>query len=911
MKKISMISIFLLCLLFFLQGEAGAAGPVMRVVQGGDQQVRVGENAASPVVLKVVDDAGKPVKTRVLFKLVKGEGRLSRTQADTDASGQVSFLFTAGYSAGPVVVEASIPGKVHVTRSINLAVTYGKERETPAKAPAPAVKAAEVKKPEPKPEAKPEPVKAPVAVAPLKTVDSKVPILERIHEEAPKPPAVEKEKEKAKPAPAPSPAPKAAPEKPAAVKFKVPPAPKKPPHVMKPGVVPSRIVSFSGNRQKVKSGQKAPSRLEVQVMDAQGNILPEIYVDFKMLEGEGYPDPPWAVTDKKGIASVSFVAGLLEGPAVVKASVEGSASVSTTFRLQMEKGHERVAAAAPDIRTAPAPVHTPPAPVKPEKTPAPVKPEAAAAPAPRAADREASIIIGFGGNNQTIKPGQVAGKKLEVQILDGDGKPIPGTEVSFEVIQGDGSCMPAKAATDSSGIASVMFRAGEKEGPISVKASLGGKGDLSTIFNLVAGKDEPATASKPVSTADRGVRLTPVPSPAKTPDAGPGPSIDVKNLSYPDRAVKPRGYYSRKPTRLAVVGGNYQASPPGVRLPQPLVIFVSDDDGNPVEASVQFTIIGGDARVTNEQVRTDDRGLASTFVVVNSSSGVKILAEVLDSPGLSTIAYANMSQPGSDRGDSSPIIKSTLPTNQPGFPAAIAFYSLRSQNTDNIEKTGVVQLEIGVSDFRNQPVATTIKFSVIKGRVSILNPIVTTNSQGRGIAYVDLGSSMGIFSIEAQSMENPDLKAVFKAGPTIQSGPPSRAVRPGLDTTPPREEESSVDNPSEPPPLSVPPPVADSGVPSLIAVVGGGGQSGKAGSRLAEPLQVLITDARGMPVEGAMVSFIVFRGKADLEKSFAKTDKDGKVTNFVTLGSRPGPVEIAVRVRDNKKLRTTVKLNAE
>jgi len=661
-----------------------------------------------------------------------------------------------------------------------------------------------------------------------------------------------------------------------------------------PGValaVSYHIVLEKGNDQVVQVGKKAPEKLVVRVVDSRGNPI-NTTVSFKVVKGEGKLEKKNVNTDRTGRAKTVFKAGYTPGKTKVRAYLKKYNNVSADFNLKVTLDNPRKKdVPTKSIEVSPAKTPSPRVP-RPSPTAAPTTTPVSPQPTPQKTPEteiEPAVIIGFGGNNQQVSPGQFAGKNLEVQVLDENGTPVQGVRVQFEVVEGIAFVQPTSNVTDADGIAFTALKAGNYEGDITIKAFVVGGNDLATIFNLESTEDAPIVVDVP----GRQARTRPSPTPRAT------------GTTQPTTQPRPKGYYSREPVNISVAGGNYQSAEPGARLTQPLVVFVSDADGNPVEATVQFTVLGGDARIVNRQVKTNDQGLASTFVVVNSLAPVKIVAEVLEKPGLSTIAYANTKRPATGGDSSYPMIRATRTTDRPGYPSAIAFYSLKSQNVENIEKTRVIPLEIGVIDFRKQPVSTPIRFTAIKGNVSILNPVVQTNEQGRGICYVDIGNSMGIFSIEAQSLENPDLKAVFKSGPQIKPGPAQKVVRPGLERSGSKDTSSS-------PTVSAKPPVETSrGKPALIAVLKGAGQKGKIGRKLPKPIEVLITDTRGNPVSGVMVSFVVSRGKAKIERPFARTDKNGKVSTRVTLGNQPGIVEIAIRVRDNKSLRTTVQVTAQ
>jgi len=86
------------------------------------------------------------------------------------------------------------------------------------------------------------------------------------------------------------------------------------------------------------------------------------------------------------------------------------------------------------------------------------------------------------------------------------------------------------------------------------------------------------------------------------------------------------------------------------------------------------------------------------------------------------------------------------------------------------------------------------------------------------------------------------------------------------------------------------------GKPRSIAVVSGGDQSAKAGSRL-QPIVVRVStgwdgDGDGVPREKVM--FRIGSGDATIAPSETMTDSNGQASAVVTLGSQPGPIVILV-----------------
>ncbi|HYR11950.1 MAG TPA: Ig-like domain-containing protein [Longimicrobium sp.] len=75
------------------------------------------------------------------------------------------------------------------------------------------------------------------------------------------------------------------------------------------------------------------------------------------------------------------------------------------------------------------------------------------------------------------------------------------------------------------------------------------------------------------------------------------------------------------------------------------------------------------------------------------------------------------------------------------------------------------------------------------------------------------------------------------------------------------------------------------GPPAQLAVVSGDDQRGPVGQDLPQPLVVRVTDARGRPVEGQMVSFRVVSGGGAVYAGSSLTNRDGLAQERWTLGT--------------------------
>jgi alpha-tubulin suppressor-like RCC1 family protein len=78
------------------------------------------------------------------------------------------------------------------------------------------------------------------------------------------------------------------------------------------------------------------------------------------------------------------------------------------------------------------------------------------------------------------------------------------------------------------------------------------------------------------------------------------------------------------------------------------------------------------------------------------------------------------------------------------------------------------------------------------------------------------------------------------------------------------------------------------GLPTQLTIAGGDGQTGLTGTRLAQPLAVLVSDGSSMPVPGATVSFSVLTGGGSVDSTTATTDAQGIARSGAVLGPTAG-----------------------
>lgn len=199
-------------------------------------------------------------------------------------------------------------------------------------------------------------------------------------------------------------------------------------------------------------------------------------------------------------------------------------------------------------------------------------------------------ILVAGGQHQSALVSGILPEALKVQVLDYAGLAVQGASVIFRVVQGDGQLVqPEKTTralvvqTDAEGYAQAAFKLGSRAG----------------------------SANQKVRAAVVGVETAVVFSASALPASGANISVNT---------------------------GNNQRGAVGQRLPQPLVVYVTDQGANPVSgARVQFTVASGTGHFDNGQstieVVSNAHGFASANFTLGSEIGYdqqRVTATLLD-----------------------------------------------------------------------------------------------------------------------------------------------------------------------------------------------------------------------------------------------------------------------------------------
>jgi alpha-tubulin suppressor-like RCC1 family protein len=160
--------------------------------------------------------------------------------------------------------------------------------------------------------------------------------------------------------------------------------------------------------------------LEVRATGTDGGPLADTVVSFRVVQGGGLLELDAVRTDSAGIARTVLVLPRRVGPMLVGAELQGTDARATI-------AVETLAGVPSEIRA-------------------------------------------IEGNQQTAEVGELLPVRTTVVLVDGDGTPVPGAEVRFEVLSGGGISAPRSARTDSLGQASALWRLGPEPGTQQLSA---------------------------------------------------------------------------------------------------------------------------------------------------------------------------------------------------------------------------------------------------------------------------------------------------------------------------------------------------------------------------------------------------------------------------------------------------------
>ncbi len=173
---------------------------------------------------------------------------------------------------------------------------------------------------------------------------------------------------------------------------------------------PNQIAIESGNTQSGTAGSPLAGNLQVNVKDANGNLVPNAQVNWAVASGGGSLSAASSNTNSSGIASITWTLGTTAGANTATATIHGT-STSVTFSATGTAG-------------------------------------------------AASTIAVSSGNSQSAAWNSALTNPIVALVRDANNNPVSGVTVNWAIASGGGSLGSASSTTNSSGLASTTWTLG-------------------------------------------------------------------------------------------------------------------------------------------------------------------------------------------------------------------------------------------------------------------------------------------------------------------------------------------------------------------------------------------------------------------------------------------------------------------
>ena len=313
-------------------------------------------------------------------------------------------------------------------------------------------------------------------------------------------------------------------------------------------------------------------------------------------------------------------------------------------------------------------------------------------------------------------------------------------------------------------------------------------------------------------------------------------------------------------TTLTIFSGYGQKGQPGTRLPDPFVVIVRDQYGDPFSQSpVTFKVIKGESSLSRTRVTPNSAGRASTYLTLGSDAGaIWVEASVAGIPlpqVFTATASVELPSPDPPEATTLTIFSGYGQKGQPGTRLLFPFVVIvRDQYGDPFSQSPVT---FKVTKGEGKLSRT------IQGGGSLLPITVTPDpTTGQASTYLTLGSDTGAIWVEA-SVAGIPLPQVFTATATLETPIPPRSDPPEATT---------------------------------LTIFSGYGQEDQLGSRLPDPFVVIVRDQYGDPFSQSPVTFKVIEGEGSLSRTRVTPNSAGRASTYLTLGSDAGAIWVEASV---------------
>lgn len=499
-----------------------------------------------------------------------------------------------------------------------------------------------------------------------------------------------------------------------------------------------------------------------------------------------------------------------------------------------------------------------------------------------------SAVAGVGDISFAGTVGELIGAPLTVKVTNSSGGVVGGTVVTFSVVEGGGTVSAATDTTDDRGLASTVWRLGERPVAQRVTAQVAG---VSTVVSFVA-------------TARAGA-----------------PAIIEKQAGD---------------NQTAAAGGTVTTAP---------AVLLRDRFSNPVpDVSVFFSVTAGGGTATGTGIVTNANGIATvTEWRLGSATGVNRLAALAVQNGVTgnpvtftatAIAGAAASialQSGSSASVTGNVgaLITPVPTfrvvDASGNPVAGASVTFAASTGSSVVGGAQLTNASGLAAPTGWQLGTVAQNYTLSATVGTLPPSVVTATARAGVPAVVTVSAGNAQSAQtgktvaiepavrvADSFNNPlaGIEVVFEVtgggGTAIARRPVTSAAgiatlgawtlgdNVGANTMTATVQATSVTgNPVQFTATAVP------GTPVSMTAASGSGQTAPVGTAVPVAPSVVLRDNRGNPVPGVSVTFLIGSGAGTVSGGTVLTSSTGvaRVGSW-TLGAQAGTQSLIARVTD-------------
>ena len=176
------------------------------------------------------------------------------------------------------------------------------------------------------------------------------------------------------------------------------------------------------------------------------------------------------------------------------------------------------------------------------------------------------------------------------------------------------------------------------------------------------------------------------------------------------------------PKTLEIISGEDQEGPPGTALENPLVVEVRDQSGKPIQGvQIIFTVSSGGGTLSGTSVTTDANGRAKSRLTLGPHAGTNTV----------TVSVAGIQE------------QQTISAK--GIWIAKTLEIISGENQQGLPGAPLVNpFVVEVLDLSNNPLpGVQVTFSVTSGGGRLSATTATTDSDGRGREYPNVGAKSG------------------------------------------------------------------------------------------------------------------------------------------------------------------------